>query len=215
VNILISCGPTREYIDAVRFISNASSGRMGRELARAALRRHCSVRVVAGPVEVALPAGAKIENVLTALEMRAAMLKNLRWADVIFMAAAVSDWRPAKTLRQKLKKSAGPPKIRLVKNPDILAELGARKGGRVLVGFAVESKNLLSNSTGKLAKKRCDFIVANPPESIGADAGAAYIIGKTGIIRSLQKASKTAIAEIALEIALDFSRGRSRKSTRP
>ena len=175
---------------------------MGRELAVAALKKHCRVRVVAGPVEVKMPMGAQIINVTTALEMRAAMIRNLKWADVIFMAAAVSDWRPANIAKHKLKKSSGPPKIQLVKNPDILSELGRKKAGRVLVGFAVESEKLLSRASEKLAKKNCDFLVANPPASIGAKSGQAFIIGKSVVVVSLKRAAKSRIAKTALDIAL-------------
>ena len=163
--VLITAGPTREPIDPVRFISNASSGTTGIELAREALRRGAQVDLVLGPTTAAPPAGAHVVRVETAQEMFDATAALAEGADVAIATAAVCDWRPATPSDQKVKKSAGPATLDLVRTPDILAMLGERfaAGGkqRLLVGFAAETQDAETYGRAKLAAKRLDAIAVN------------------------------------------------------
>ena len=162
MNCLISAGPTREWIDPVRFLSNPSSGKMGYALARAAVDRGMQVTLVSGPTALKAPAGAEVLYVETAREMREAMSQRFAKADLIIMAAAVSDHRPETRSKQKQKKEQVRMTLDLVANPDILMELGKqKKNGQTLVGFAAETENLLPNARRKLREKNLDWIVAN------------------------------------------------------
>ncbi len=162
MNCLISAGPTREWIDPVRFLSNPSSGKMGYALARAAVDRGMQVTLVSGPTALKAPAGAEVLYVETAREMREAMSQRFAKADLIIMTAAVSDHRPETRSKQKQKKEQMRMTLDLVANPDILMELGKqKKNGQTLVGFAAETDNLLPNARRKLREKNLDWIVAN------------------------------------------------------
>lgn len=162
MNCLISAGPTREWIDPVRFLSNPSSGKMGYALARAAVDRGMQVTLVSGPTALKAPAGAEVLFVETAREMQEAMCQRFAKADLIIMAAAVSDHRPETRSKQKQKKEQMRMTLDLVANPDILMELGKqKKNGQTLVGFAAETENLLPNARRKLREKNLDWIVAN------------------------------------------------------
>ena len=162
MNCLISAGPTREWIDPVRFLSNPSSGKMGYALARAAVDRGMQVTLVSGPTALKAPAGAEVLFVETAKEMQEAMSQRFAKADLIIMAAAVSDHRPETRSKQKQKKEQMRMTLDLVANPDILMELGKqKKNGQTLVGFAAETENLLPNARRKLREKNLDWIVAN------------------------------------------------------
>ena len=159
---LISAGPTREWIDPVRFLSNPSSGKMGYALARAAVDRGMQVTLVSGPTALKAPAGAEVLYVETAREMQEAMSQRFAKADLIIMSAAVSDHRPETRSKQKQKKEQMRMTLDLVANPDILMELGKqKKNGQTLVGFAAETENLLPNARRKLREKNLDWIVAN------------------------------------------------------
>ena len=159
---LISAGPTREWIDPVRFLSNPSSGKMGYALARAAVDRGMQVTLVSGPTALKAPAGAEVLFVETAREMQEAMSQRFAKADLIIMSAAVSDHRPETRSKQKQKKEQMRMTLDLVANPDILMELGKqKKNGQTLVGFAAETENLLPNARRKLREKNLDWIVAN------------------------------------------------------
>ena len=162
MNCLISAGPTREWIDPVRFLSNPSSGKMGYALARAAVDRGMQVTLVSGPTALKAPAGAEVLFVETAREMQEAMSQRFAKADLIIMTAAVSDHRPETRSKQKQKKEQMRMTLDLVANPDILMELGKqKKNGQTLVGFAAETENLLPNARKKLREKNLDWIVAN------------------------------------------------------
>ena len=190
---LITAGGTQEPIDAVRFIGNRSSGLMGAEVARAALRRGAKVTLVLGPTGRPAPPGVDVVPVTTASEMRDAVLALAGDADVIVKAAAVSDFRPEQAAAHKLKKADGPPEVALVPNPDILAELGhdpsRRKEGSILVGFAAETEadpsKLASLAQKKRDAKRADLIVANDVGSndsgFGVRTNRALIAGEDGV----------------------------------
>ena len=159
--VLITAGPTREPIDPVRFLSNASTGTMGIELAREALARGAAVDLVLGPTPLVPPDGAQVERVTTAREMAAATLNHAGGATIAIATAAVADWRPAETHASKVKKTDDPQALRLERNPDILAELGARKNGLFLVGFAAETDAHEANAREKLVRKHLDAIAVN------------------------------------------------------
>lgn len=167
--VVVSAGGTREPLDPVRYLGNRSSGRQGFALAATAAARGAQVTLVAANVELPVPAGVELVPVGTALDLRDAVLKVAEGADVVVMAAAVADFRPAQVAEHKIKKTDDPddaPGVRLVRNPDILAELvGRRSGGQVLVGFAAETgddcEDVLGHARRKLERKRCDLLVVN------------------------------------------------------
>src|SRR3989339_930339 len=153
LTFLITAGPTREYLDPVRFFSNASSGKMGYALAAAARRRGHRVILVSGPVNLKAPAGVRVINVTSAREMLQAVKTEQRKADIFIGAAAVSDWRPEVFRRGKIKKTNAPVTVAMRLNPDIVRYMGSIKGGRVLVGFALESHRILERAKAKLSQK--------------------------------------------------------------
>ena len=159
--VLVTAGPTQEPVDPVRVLTNRSSGRMGFALAGEAARRGAEVILVAGPVQLATPPGVQRVDVRTAEEMREAVLGSLERAGVVIKAAAVADYRVAERAPQKIKKTGEALTLSLVQNPDILAEVAARKGSRTVVGFAAETNDLLAHAREKLVRKGCDLIVAN------------------------------------------------------
>ena len=162
MNCLISAGPTREWIDPVRFLSNPSSGKMGYALAKAALDYGMRVTLISGPTSLTPPQGAELFSVETALEMEEKMNQFFPDSDVIIMSAAVSDHRPETYSPTKQKKQKLPGMLELVKNPDILKNLGAKKQkGQTLVGFAAETENHLTNAKTKLSDKNLDWIIVN------------------------------------------------------
>jgi phosphopantothenoylcysteine synthetase/decarboxylase len=177
---LITSGPTREFIDPVRFITNASSGRMGRALAASALKKGFRVIFISGPTGLKPPAGVKSFAVDSAREMFSRVKASLGRSDIVIGAAAVADYRPQKQSREKIKKRGSTLSLRLVKNPDVIEYAGKNKGNRVVVGFALESENLLKNAKKKLLKKNLDIIVANRPNAIGGGKLSAVILFRNG-----------------------------------
>ncbi|MBI5368440.1 MAG: phosphopantothenoylcysteine decarboxylase [Planctomycetes bacterium] len=193
MHFLITAGPTHEYLDAVRYLTNPSSGRMGFAVARAARRRGHTVDLVTGPVLLRDPQGITVTRVVSALELRRATLAALGRADAVVMAAAVGDYRPARRVAGKLKKTGGAVTLALVENPDILREIGRKKGRRVIVGFAVEVQDAEANARRKLVAKGADLIVLNGPASFGAERAGFRLITAGGEVRELPDASKAAL----------------------
>ncbi len=175
MRILITAGPTREYLDPVRFLTNASSGKLGYAIAAAAARRGHKVELVSGPVEVKPPKGVRVTQVVTSREMFDAAVALFAKCDAAIMAAAVCDYRPARTSRRKLSRSGG---LTLSLRPtrDISAYLGRTKGDRIVVGFALEDRKGRARAAEKLRRKRCDAIVLNQPSNIGVDSGAVQVM---------------------------------------
>jgi phosphopantothenoylcysteine decarboxylase/phosphopantothenate--cysteine ligase len=170
--VVVTAGPTREAIDPVRFISNHSSGRMGTSIASAAWRRGADVTLIAGPLAVTVPIGVQHVAVETTSEMQEAVARELAGADVLVMAAAPADYRPANPATSKIKKSGASRTVELVENPDILVStLSARAAGAVVVGFALETDDVLANARRKLASKGLDMIVVNDATEAGAGFG--------------------------------------------
>ena len=196
--VVVTAGPTQEPIDAVRFISNPSSGKMGYAIAEAARQRGAEVILVSGPTSLSAPSGVTLRHVQTACDMRATVLREAEKADAIIKAAAVSDYRPKQSLPYKVKKTSDVQTIELVRNPDILAELGQHKGNRVLVGFAAETDDLIGNAQMKVQAKHVDFIVANDVSQAGSgfrsDANKVLILHDHGQIEDLPLMSKQQLA---------------------
>jgi phosphopantothenoylcysteine decarboxylase / phosphopantothenate---cysteine ligase len=200
--ILITAGPTREPFDPVRFITNYSSGKMGYALATMAVRRGADVILVSGPSLLPVPAGLTFLSVASAQEMRDAVMNNLAGTTAIIKAAAVADYRPAVLSKFKIKKK-GPLTIHLERNPDIIAELGAKKENRVLVGFAMESEGLVANARSKLLGKNMDLIVANDLHQSGAgfqcDTNIIKILDPQGGVEEFPLMDKLDIANRILD----------------
>lgn len=161
LRVLVTAGPTREFIDPVRYLSNCSSGRMGYAIARAAVEAGAEALLVSGPVALAPPERAQLVEVVSAEQMREAVLAALASCDIFISAAAVADYRSAETAPRKLKKSAARPRLQLEKTPDILLEAASQKEPPFTVGFAAETENLAANAKQKLADKKLDMIAAN------------------------------------------------------
>ena len=204
--VLITSGPTREYLDPIRFLTNASSGRMGAALARAALKRGARVTVVSGPCEAELPKNASVVQVVTGLEMLRAALKAAKSADVIIAAAAVSDWRAASPAKKKIKRSSSSLRLTLKPNPDIIKAVARRRRpGQDIVGFALETHDRLAHASAKMKAKDLDLIVANGPAALGSDRGAATLLLRGGWKRDLSTASKDALAAAILGAVEDLA----------
>ncbi|WUH96432.1 bifunctional phosphopantothenoylcysteine decarboxylase/phosphopantothenate--cysteine ligase CoaBC [Spirillospora sp. NBC_00431] len=201
-HVVVSAGGTREAIDPVRFIGNRSSGLQGYALARTAVARGARVTLVAANVALPDPAGADIVTVGSTEDMRKAVIAAAGAADAVVMAAAVADFRPAGYQGSKIKKSEGaePEPIRLVKNPDILAELGeTRRPGQVIVGFAAETDDVLANGRAKLARKRSDLLVVNQvgeEMTFGRPDNAAVVLGSDGSATEVPRGAKEALADV-------------------
>ena len=194
--VLVSAGPTVEDLDPVRFLSNRSTGRMGYAIAERAAKRGARVILVSGPVSIPAPAGCELVKVRSALEMRAAVMQERERVDAIVMTAAVADYRPAEQHEHKLKKT-DTLTLELVKNPDILADLGAARAGSrpVLVGFALETQNVVAYARGKLEKKRIDLVVANhADDGLGGDTNVATLVHAAGD-EALGKLTKHELAD--------------------
>lgn len=203
--VLITAGPTQEPLDPVRYISNHSSGRMGYALARAAADAGAVVTLVSGPVSLDAPDRVERVSVVTAQDMLAACTERVADCDIFIGCAAVADYRPATMAEQKIKKSSDELSLTLVKNPDIIATLGAQDPRPYMVGFAAETENLRQHAQQKLEKKRLHMIVANDvsDRSIGfnSEDNAALILSAAGE-RVVEKCSKASLAGIIIaEIA--------------
>lgn len=180
MRILITAGPTREYIDDVRYISNASSGRMGYALAEAALSEGHDVVLVSGPVDLAPPKNCEFHAVETTAEMCAASEQVFEQCDGVIAAAAVCDYQPKERIEGKMSKTGGPISIEMIETDDVLAQLGAKKNGRWVVGFALESQNARENALQKLRAKNCDWIVLNNPAAIGSLLNDVELLDHSG-----------------------------------
>ena len=192
LKLLITAGGTREYLDPVRFISNASSGQMGYALSRAALRAGHSVTLVTAPTALRPPVGATVVPVETSGQMFDAVRVAFDDCDALIMAAAVSDYRPETTSPHKLKKQKAELVLRLKPTRDILAWAGRRKQpGQRAIGFALEDRDLQTNAEGKLRTKKLDMIVANAPSAIGAAASTLYVKTRNGDWQTLKPAAKS------------------------
>lgn len=197
LRVLVTAGPTREHVDPVRYLTNESSGRMGFELAAEARRAGHAVTLVTGPVNLATPRGVARVDVVSARDMLKAARRAFREADALLMCAAVADWRPLRKRSGKWRKEGvrqEVAKIELVRNPDILATLAARKGRRIVVGFALETGAGEARARKKLARKRADYIVLNDAAVLGAERTTVTVLGRDGSRRRLAGVTKRAAA---------------------
>jgi phosphopantothenoylcysteine decarboxylase/phosphopantothenate--cysteine ligase len=201
--ILVTAGPTREAIDPVRFVSNHSSGKMGFAIARAAWRRGATVRLVAGPTALAAARGVERIEVASASEMLAATARNFPWCSTLVMAAAVADFKPANPARNKIKKNARPMTLELTPIADELPRLTAKKGARIVIGFAAETEKVEEHAAEKLRRKKLDLIVANDVTldgaGFGADTNIVTIIGADGHPERHPKLAKEEVADLVLD----------------
>ncbi len=211
--VVVTAGGTQEPLDPVRYLGNRSSGKMGYALAQAAIDRGARVTLVTGPSNLHPPYGAEVRAVGTAVEMREAVLPLVTDADVLLMAAAVADYRPAERATHKIKKEeAEEPVVHLVRNPDILAEIGQLRtvGGRprVLAGFAAETEDLLARAGEKLRHKHLDLIMANdvsaPDSGFCADTNRVTLLDAQGTVEALPLMSKAEVAERVLDRVVEI-----------
>jgi phosphopantothenoylcysteine decarboxylase/phosphopantothenate--cysteine ligase len=201
--IVVTAGPTREYLDPVRFISNRSSGKMGYAIAEAAHRRGAEVFLISGPTAVHPPTGINCHYVETAMEMREAISEVFDQMDIVVMTAAVADYHPQTVSPHKIKKKTDRLTIQLEKNPDIAQELGRRKAHQIMVGFAAETDDLLNHARQKLIDKNLDLIVANDILAKGAgfegDTNVVTLLDRDGTHEQLSLLPKREIADIILD----------------
>ncbi|MEZ4485917.1 MAG: bifunctional phosphopantothenoylcysteine decarboxylase/phosphopantothenate--cysteine ligase CoaBC, partial [Syntrophotaleaceae bacterium] len=202
--VLVTAGPTREELDPMRFLSNHSSGKMGYAIAWAAAERGAKVHLVAGPTALPTPAGVTLRRVVSALDMHSAVMELAGDCSVIVKAAAVADYRPSCRQTQKIKKGTETSMaVELVRNPDILAELGRLPGKRLLVGFAAETERLQEHAQRKLQEKNLDLIVANDLTAEGAgfavDTNRVRVIYRDGTVEDLPQMSKDQLARQLLD----------------
>lgn len=204
LHVLVTAGPTREYIDPVRFLSNESSGRMGFAVAAAARAAGHRVTLVAGPVHLDTPRGVERIDVTSAREMLAACVSVFARADAVIMTAAVADYRPRRRLAGKWRakdSGSGRARIELVENPDVLATLGrakargrGRKGPRTVIGFALETGAGTARALAKLERKHADWIVLNDPSALNAEKSSATILARDGSSLRIERRPKRDIA---------------------
>lgn len=218
--VLVTAGPTLEPLDPVRYLTNRSTGKMGFALAKMARRRGAEVLLITGPNYLTLPRNdIRIITVSSAREMYEAVMDNFEDYHVIIKAAAVADFRPKDTLAEKIKKADGTYLLELEQNPDILKELGKRKGEKILVGFAAETSSLMEHAEAKLREKNLDLIVANdvtqPGAGFGVDTNIVRIIDSRGKVRNLPLLSKDEVANIVLDQVLKIIKKRKRTEAWP
>lgn len=204
--ILITAGPTQEPIDGVRYLSNRSSGKMGYALAQEAVARGARVVLVSGPVSLPPPREVRLLPVRTAIEMRQAVMDHLTEATIVIKAAAVADYYIPNPSKRKMKKTAARLSLDLEPAPDILAELGTKKGDRLLIGFAAETDNMIEEARRKLQQKNCDMVVGNivsrPGTGFEADENEVVLVTRTGETIPVKRTSKRAVAGRILDEAL-------------
>ena len=203
VRMLVTAGPTQEAIDPVRYISNPSTGKMGFALAIAAERRGAKVTLISGPTHLSDPLNVDVIRIQNAHEMADAVFTRLDQTQVVIKAAAVGDYRPAQAAVQKIKKSTGPMMLELVRNPDILKEIGSRKKDQIVVGFAAETQDLSKNAAVKLKEKQLDMIVGNliggEDSGFKADTNRVTLFYKDGRTEPLPVMDKLAVANGILD----------------
>jgi len=205
LRVVVNAGPTREHLDDVRYLSNASTGLMGQELAREAKRRGAQVTLVLGPSELTPLPGVTTIDVVSTRDLLRAMRTAVKGADLVIFAAAPADWRPAVRHRGKLKKDGTGRAIRLtlLENPDVAATLGRTKGRRFHLGFALEIADPFEHARAKMARKRLDAIVLNGPKNVGTGGGAAWLLSPDGDRISLPTGDKKKMAHEILDAVWD------------
>jgi phosphopantothenoylcysteine decarboxylase/phosphopantothenate--cysteine ligase len=206
LRFLVTAGPTREFLDPIRYISNRSSGKMGYALAAEAAEVASHVTLVSGPVALTPPAGVEIIRVISAQEMADAVLSRYDLVDVVIMAAAVCDFRPAQSSPVKIKKQSLAGALLLEPTVDILAEMGRRKGRHVLVGFAAETDQREKFAKEKLVRKNADMIVANDASALDSDENSVTMYCADGRVLATGRAGKQIIARQIIKQTLQLAR---------
>lgn len=205
LRFLVSAGPTREYIDPVRFISNPSSGKMGFAVAEAAVDAGHACMLVTGPVNLDDPEGVTVEHVISGRDMKKAICDRFDACDILVMTAAVGDYRPVRRAEQKLHKSSPTISLELERNPDIIREVNRTCLHQVIIGFAAETENILESATRKMQEKGMDMILANNVSGTEAGFGSAYIavtaLFRSGRMEALGKITKKELAEFIVREA--------------
>ena len=203
---LITAGPTHEYLDPVRFIANASSGKMGYVLAEVAQRRGAEVILISGPTNITPPQGVNTIFVESALDMEKEVVKYVPRSDVVIASAAVSDYRPERREKEKIKTNLQRKSVNLTRNPDIIGQLGKQKDAKCLIGFALETRDLEKNAREKLKRKNLDMIIANTPRAMSQNEATVKIFTKSGKKIFLREMKKEKIAERILSELKEFMR---------
>ncbi len=198
--ILITSGPTRQYLDPVRFLTNASSGKMGRALAAAAAEQGHEVVVVSGPVEVAYPPVARVLSVVSTEEMLDVCREQFAVCDGLIGAAAPCDYRPQHVQRNKISKTGQPLQLELIETADVVATLGMEKQHQWLVGFALETEDHRLRALAKLESKSCDLMVLNGPEAMNASRNSVEIIDPAGHVVARATGAKLDVARAILQV---------------
>jgi phosphopantothenoylcysteine decarboxylase/phosphopantothenate--cysteine ligase len=198
--ILLTSGPTRQYLDPVRYLSNGSSGRMGRALAEAALEAGHEVVVVSGPVEIRYPDAARVIPVVSTEEMLDACLEEFPRSDGLIAAAAPCDYRPKVVASQKIRKTGRAIEVQFIETPDVVARLGAMKTRQWMVAFALETEDLRMRAMQKLERKRCDLVVVNGPASMHSPNTRIEVIDSRGETVAAASGSKLQAARILLGV---------------
>jgi phosphopantothenoylcysteine decarboxylase / phosphopantothenate---cysteine ligase len=198
--ILITSGPTRQFLDPVRYLTNASSGRMGRALAEAALAIGHEVVVVSGPVEIEYPQAATVVPVVSTEEMLAAAAREFETCDGLIGAAAPCDYRPVRVESHKIAKTGQPIDLHLIETDDVVATLGAKKGRRWVVGFALETEDHRLRALAKLERKFCDLMVSNGPQAISAPNNQVEVITPAGEVIATVEGAKEFVAQRLLAL---------------
>lgn len=206
MRFLVSAGPTREFLDPIRFVSNRSSGKMGYAIAEAARVVSSAVTLVSGPTALTPPRDVEFVSVTTAQEMAEAVWSRFDSVDVCIMAAAVCDFRPKKVATKKIKKSLFSGTLELEPTPDILAELGQRKESQVLIGFAAETDDLERHAREKLTRKKLDLIVANDSSAFDAETNRVALISSEGKVERLPEMPKIEVAKVIIARAVRLVR---------
>lgn len=200
-HILITSGPTRQYLDPVRYLTNASSGRMGKALAEAALALGHRVTVISGPVEVTYPTAARVVPVVSTEEMLDAARAEFAECDGLIGVAAPCDYRPVKVEPHKIAKTGEPLVLHLIETPDVVATLGAEKrSNQWVVGFALETEDPRFRALVKLEKKNCNLIVLNGPEAMNSPENSVEVLDRSGTVVSAISGSKDEVAKGILAI---------------
>ncbi|MFO0871781.1 MAG: phosphopantothenoylcysteine decarboxylase [Pirellulales bacterium] len=199
--ILLTSGPTRQYLDPVRYLTNGSSGRMGAALAAAALELGHSVTIVSGPVQVHYPSGANVIDVVSTEDLLAACREQFPSCDGLIGAAAPCDYRPVKVLSQKMAKTGQPLTLHLVETPDVVATLGAdKRPGQWVVGFALETEDQRFRALTKMERKSCDLMVLNGPEAMNAQDNQVEILAQNGAVLASLAGTKVEVARGILSL---------------
>ncbi|HUU49694.1 MAG TPA: bifunctional phosphopantothenoylcysteine decarboxylase/phosphopantothenate--cysteine ligase CoaBC [Nitrospinota bacterium] len=212
--VMITAGPTQEPMDSVRFLTNLSSGKMGYALAKEAKRRGAEVILISGPTHLMKPHDIDLISIRTAEEMRKEAMDNFNNADIVIKASAVSDFRPKKSVSHKIKKESENIVLELERTPDILEEMGSKKGNKILIGFAAETENIIKNAKEKIKRKNLDLVVANDvsKKDIGfqSDLNKAFLIFRDGEIKDLPVMTKELLAKEILDSTIKIIQDKER-----